>query len=156
LSRLHADDQTITGIQGLINGLSGKFLTSIVGLVCANVFVLLERPAVRRLLASHGEFLTLLDESFPRRTVEDLLDELRRGRTGRDRAADEIQSRLAAPVEALTAAVRALAELMQELETRVLIERAAGSAPTRPAAPGSRPSRHRSPSPGAPALELPA
>ena len=29
-------------IQGLINGLAGKFLTSIVGLLCANVFVLLE------------------------------------------------------------------------------------------------------------------
>lgn len=77
LSRLHADGSTITGIQGLINGLAGKFLTSIVALVCANLFVLLERAPVRRLHALHEEFLTLLDESFPRRTAEDLLDELR-------------------------------------------------------------------------------
>ena len=49
LSRLHADGAGITGIAGLVNGLAGKFLTSIVGLVCANVFLLLERPTVRRL-----------------------------------------------------------------------------------------------------------
>lgn len=76
LSRLHADGQTITGIQGLINGLAGKFLTSIVALVCANVFVLLERLPMRRLSNLYAEFLTLLDESFPRRTTEDLLDAL--------------------------------------------------------------------------------
>jgi hypothetical protein len=79
LNRLHVDGQTITGIPGLINGLAGKFLTSIVGLACANAFLLLERPAVRGLMERHTEFVALLDESFPRRTVEDLLDEARRG-----------------------------------------------------------------------------
>jgi hypothetical protein len=151
LSRLHSDGQTITGLQGLINGLSGKFLTSIVGLVCANLFVLLERPAVHNVLASHGEFLTLLDESFPRRTVEDLLDELRRGRAGHEPAngvADEIQARLTAPIEALTAAVRALAGLKQEPETGAPVQRAAESAQG-----GSHPSRPRLPSPEAPTLE---
>lgn len=144
LSRLHSDGQIITGLQGLINGLSGKFLTSIVGLVCANVFVLLERPAVRDLLASHGEFLTLLDESFPRRTVEDLLDELRRGRASHEaanRVADEIQERLTAPIEALTAAVRALAGLMHEPEADTAVRRTAGSTQFLPAQGGSRPSR---------------
>jgi hypothetical protein len=99
LSRLHVDGQTITGIAGLINGLAGKFLTSIVGLACANAFVLLERPAVRGLLERHTEFLTLLDESFPRRTVEDLLDEARRGE-GRGR---EMRDALAGVVKALEA-----------------------------------------------------
>ena len=36
LSKLHADGHEILGIQGLINGLAGKFLTSIVGLIAAN------------------------------------------------------------------------------------------------------------------------
>ena len=106
LSRLHADGQTIDGIQGLINGLSGKFLTSIVGLVCANLFVLLERPALRRLLDAHAEFLALLDESFPRRTVEELLDGL--GRLRAPREADDGVQRLEDAVEALTEAVREL------------------------------------------------
>jgi hypothetical protein len=156
LSRLHSDGQSITGLQGLINGLSGKFLASIVGLVCANVFVLLERPAVHNLLASHGEFLTLLDESFPRRTVEDLLDELRRGRAGHEtanRVADEIQARLTAPIEALTAAVRTLAGLMQEPEAGAPVRRAAGSTQFLPAQGGSRPSRPGLPSREAPTLE---
>jgi hypothetical protein len=116
LSRVHSDGQTITGIQGLINGLSGKFLTSIVGLVCANAFVVLERPVVERLQKRYGEFLALLEESFPRRTVEDLLDELRRGRGGRmaaDGTPEPLDARLIAPIEALTAAVRSLAELLQ-------------------------------------------
>lgn len=34
LSKLHANGSEIEGIQGLINGLSGKFVTSIVGLAC--------------------------------------------------------------------------------------------------------------------------
>lgn len=123
LSRLHAEGQTVTGIQGLINGLAGKFLTSIVGLVCANLFVLLERPAVRRLRVLHEEFLILLDESFQRRTVEDLLDALGRHRPLREAAlrdgrhedvARGINERLGAPIEELTAAVRALSERVHE------------------------------------------
>lgn len=99
LNRLHADGQTIAGIPGLINGLAGKFLTSIVGLACANAFLLLERPAVRALAERHAEFLALLDESFPRRTMEDLLDEVRRGE-GRGR---EMRDALAGVIEALEA-----------------------------------------------------
>lgn len=99
LGRLHADGAAIAGIPGLINGLAGKFLTSIVGLACANAFLLLERPAVRRLHARHAEFLELLDEAFPRRTIEDLLDELRRGE-GRGR---EVRDALAGVIEALEA-----------------------------------------------------
>ena len=125
LSRLHADGQTITGIQGLINGLAGKFLTSIVGLVCANLFLLLERPVVRRLLGLHGEFLTLVDESFPRRTVEDLLDSLVRHREGRElpaagRAEDVgrrgrgMSDRLHSSIDDLSDVVRSLSDRLEE------------------------------------------
>jgi len=96
LSRLHAEGQSIAGIPGLINGLSGKFLTSIVGLICANAFVFAERLAMRPLYDRHAEFVALLDESFPRRTAEDLLDELRRaegrGRDMRDALTGVVQA----------------------------------------------------------------
>jgi len=160
LSRLHADGQTITGIQGLINGLSGKFLTSIVGLLCANAFVLLERPVVERLLARYREFLALLEESFPRRTVEDLLDELRRGRGGRtaaDGAGDQLETRLGAPIEALTAAIRTLSDLMKDpTAPQAVGPRAAGPARPRTGGPDTRPSRPSSLAHEAPTVPWPA
>lgn len=126
LSRLHAEGQTITGIQGLINGLAGKFLTSIVGLVCANLFLLLERPVVRRLLDLQGEFLTLVDESFPRRTVEDLLDALVRHRAGGTapaavgraeeggRRGSALSDRLHTSIDDLSDVVRSLSDRLEE------------------------------------------
>jgi hypothetical protein len=92
-----------------------------VGLVCANLFVLVERPAVRRLLDRHAEFLTLLEESFPRRTMEELLDALDRRRTRRVFGADgrtaepqDQEDRLRASVEALTTSVRSLSERLPQ------------------------------------------
>jgi hypothetical protein len=126
LSRLHADGQTVDGIQGLINGLAGKFLTSIVGLVCANLFLLLERPAVRRLRAAHADFLAALDESFPRRTIEDLIDALSLHRPARestswDGRGDDAShggrgswDRVGDQIDELTSAVRALSERVHE------------------------------------------
>ena len=55
LSKLHANGSEIDGIQGLINGLSGKFVTSIVGLACANAFTLLENSLWHRLDNRHRE-----------------------------------------------------------------------------------------------------
>lgn len=74
LSKLHADGSHIVGIQGLINGLAGKFLTSIVGLLCANVFVLLEKSALHRLATTQQQFVTMVDELFPRKTMEQMLE----------------------------------------------------------------------------------
>lgn len=74
LSKLHADGSHIVGIQGLINGLAGKFLTSIVGLLCANVFVLLEKSALHRLAMTQQQFVTMVDELFPRKTMEQMLE----------------------------------------------------------------------------------
>lgn len=131
LSRLHAEGQDIAGIQGLINGLAGKFLTSIVGLVCANAFVLLERPAVRRLLGVHADFVAALDEAFPRRTVEDLLDALaqqprvretaeRSERVdGDERTGHAVWQQLGSPIEELSAAVRALSARTREPDEAV-------------------------------------
>lgn len=74
LSKLHAEGHTIVGIQGLINGLAGKFLTSIVGLVYATCFTLIEKPLVFRLLTVHRQCMHVLDELFPRKTLEQMLE----------------------------------------------------------------------------------
>jgi hypothetical protein len=118
LSRLHADAAAVTGVQGLINGLAGKFLTSIVALVCANVFIVLERGAMRRLHDAHGEFLTLLDESFPRRTVEDLIDALVRQQVRRPPEPRKEEDPLLTEVRRLGPAIDQLAAA-----TRMLIAR---------------------------------
>lgn len=70
LSKLHANGSEIDGIQGLINGLSGKFVTSIVGLACANAFTLLEHSFCHRLDNQHRECIALLDEMFPQKATD--------------------------------------------------------------------------------------
>lgn len=70
LSKLHANGSEIDGIQGLINGLSGKFVTSIVGLACANAFTLLEHSLWHRLDNRHRECIALLDEMFPQKATD--------------------------------------------------------------------------------------
>ncbi|HJT19192.1 MAG TPA: hypothetical protein VJ746_01900 [Nitrospira sp.] len=67
LSKLHADGSHIDGIQGLINGLAGKFLTSIVALACANAFGFMEKSLFFRLSAAHRRLISSLDEMFPQR-----------------------------------------------------------------------------------------
>lgn len=75
LSHLHADAQGIQGLQGLINGLAGKFLTSIVGLFCANIFSLVEKRVSVRLVTAHQELVDSLEGLFPRRMLEQWFEE---------------------------------------------------------------------------------
>ncbi|HEU4683808.1 MAG TPA: hypothetical protein VFS39_04830 [Nitrospira sp.] len=122
LSKLHADGSHIEGIQGLINGLAGKFLTSIVALVCANGFVLLDKSLAFRLERSHRRFIALLDEIFPQRVRE------RNAQSAASRAAaapassvirseelsrgmDSVNRRLTATVNALSQFSESLAQL---------------------------------------------
>ncbi|MBA2487671.1 MAG: hypothetical protein H0V35_16540 [Nitrospira sp.] len=119
LSKLHADGSHIVGIQGLINGLAGKFLTSIVGLVCANLFVLIEKSAMHRLATTQQQFVTMVDELFPRKTMEQMLENLTPGvgpsvaptaASGDlgDRLAGTLSDRLSPTVTALREAVELL------------------------------------------------
>jgi hypothetical protein len=126
LSRLHADGREIVGIQGLINGLAGKFLTSIVGLIVANLFTLIEKPMVFRLMNAHHSFLNLMDTLFPRKTMEQMLEQLTpvHGEQGRRRAASGKESwdpfegsrtdSLALPIAELTSAIRSLTKWKQD------------------------------------------
>ena len=75
LSHLHADAQGIQGLQGLINGLAGKFLTSIVGLMCANLFALIEKHVLFKLADAHQEFVDAVECLFPRKMLEQWLEQ---------------------------------------------------------------------------------
>ncbi len=123
LSKLHANGTHIEGIQGLINGLAGKFVTSIVGLACANAFTLLEHSVWHGLEGQHRTCISLLDELFPQKAVEhhSQTPPLRSGASdtaispikndGTIQLAEVIQQRLNSTVTALTAATQALTAL---------------------------------------------
>jgi hypothetical protein len=124
LSKLHADGSQIVGIQGLINGLAGKFLTSIIGLICANLFVLIEKSLFHRFALTQQRFLTVLDELFPRKTMEQMLENF--NPAGQPSIAavtapqpaipGDLAERLAATVgDRLTAAISALSTTMQSM-----------------------------------------
>ncbi|MGZ3707854.1 MAG: hypothetical protein ACXWPM_03345, partial [Bdellovibrionota bacterium] len=66
----------VQGIGGLINGLSGKFVSSIVAVSCAVMFVFVERIAYSRPNAAHRAFLSQLSSLFRRKTAEQLLFQL--------------------------------------------------------------------------------
>jgi hypothetical protein len=123
LSKLHANGSEIDGIQGLINGLSGKFVTSIVGLSCANAFTLLEHSLWHRLDNRHRECVSLLDEMFSQKATDQQaqVSQLPNGAptaivtpirndTARQ-LAEAVQQRLGSTVAALNSAAQALTAL---------------------------------------------
>lgn len=123
LSKLHANGSEIDGIQGLINGLSGKFVTSIVGLACANAFTLLENSLWHRLDNRHRECVALLDEMFPQKAADQFV-QVASSPNGppttivapvRNDAAHQlveaVQQRLGSTVTALNSAAQALTAL---------------------------------------------
>jgi hypothetical protein len=126
LGKLHVDGQEIAGIQGLINGLAGKFLTSIVGLIAANVFTLIEKPMVSRLMKAHHTFLSLMDKLFPRKTMEQMLEQLTQTqsepRGGRQASGGDLREyagrmgteSLTGPIAELTTAVQSLTKWKED------------------------------------------
>jgi hypothetical protein len=132
LSKLHADGHGIAGIQGLINGLAGKFLTSIVGLVCSTLFTLLEKPLMFRLLSAHQHCTHLIDDLFPRKTLEQILE----GMTGTARRphSTEQPSRFSGPmpyaqtapdafIQPLKAMTQSMDSLTREIRAHLLAEK---------------------------------
>ena len=66
----------VKGIGGLINGLSGKFVSSVVAVTCAVLFVFVERIAYSRPARAYSELISSLRSRFRRRTTEHLLFEI--------------------------------------------------------------------------------
>jgi hypothetical protein len=126
LGKLHVEGGEIVGIQGLINGLSGKFLTSIVGLIIANVFTFIEKPLMTGLVNTHHEFLGLIDQLFPRKTMEQMLEQLTTiqrnhpedqsisGGEFQEHIGGRAMNGLAGPTANLTAAIQSLSRLQQD------------------------------------------
>lgn len=118
LSKLHANGSQIEGMQGLINGLAGKFVTSIVGLACANVFTLLEKSLWYRLAKHHQQVVSLLDEMFPQKVHDQSVQssaasasiELSSGirHDQANQLVEAVHQRLGAAVSALTAVSQSL------------------------------------------------
>ena len=133
LGKLHAEGGEIVGIQGLINGLAGKFLTSIVGLITANVFTFIEKPMVSMLLSDYHTFHGLIDQLFPRKTMEQILEQLTWVRgdhqsegattTRRETSGGTGMNGLAGPMANLTSVIQSLTRLQenQHAETRQTI-----------------------------------
>jgi hypothetical protein len=134
LSKLHANGAHIEGLQGLINGLAGKFVTSIVGLACANAFLLLEKSLWHGLGVRHRRMVALLDEIFPQKVRDHGLPhsasaaervfalEGGAGDQSAHRLAQAVQQRLDAAVEALngisrTLAARGYADMVEQRDT---------------------------------------
>ena len=76
LSKIQIVGGAITGLPGLINGLSGKFVTSIVGLACASIFVAFEKALFHRLLATYHSLVDRLDQVFAYRGSSEWLFEM--------------------------------------------------------------------------------
>jgi hypothetical protein len=89
-----AANMDVKGIGGLINGLSGKFASSIVAVTCAVCFVFVERIAYSAPQGAYRELLTALASRFRRRTAEHLLQSIRDDLHEQARALGEIQGKL--------------------------------------------------------------
>jgi hypothetical protein len=119
LSKLHANGSQIEGIQGLINGLAGKFVTSVVGLACANSFLFLEKSLSYRLATHHRRLLSLLDEMFPQKVTDRNHAPSRHlpPSVGSSWQADSAKQLVEAVHQRLGSAVSALTSISQSLTT---------------------------------------
>jgi hypothetical protein len=70
--------EPISGIDILINGLSGKFLSSIVALFLSIVFTLCEKSAVRRLRSQYERLIAAIGEAIPHLPLTRILLDIRR------------------------------------------------------------------------------
>jgi hypothetical protein len=79
----------VSGIDQLINGLSGKFLSSIVALLLSVVFTLLEKKVCdRQLLESYDALIRRCGDVFPLLTQTRIMLDIQRIALSRTRQAD--------------------------------------------------------------------
>jgi len=82
------DNQQVQGLDTLIHGLSGKFITSIAALMSASVFTVLEKRQFYRLDRSRSAAFRTLDRLVPRLSMTQILAEV-----GQDAAAQTLAFR---------------------------------------------------------------
>lgn len=78
LRQLHVEPGTmmVSGIDKLISGLSGKFISSVVALFCAILFSIIEKWLIHWLEVEHQNFLHNVEKVFSVQTPQKLLSKL--------------------------------------------------------------------------------
>ncbi|MFH0810411.1 MAG: hypothetical protein V2A77_08105 [Pseudomonadota bacterium] len=95
LMEVRSDGIKVAGLSGLINGLSGKFLTSVAALLAASIYLLAEKPVWHRLTLAHRSLIDAIDRSVPRLTPTRLLANLDRQMTEQTNAFHSFNTSLA-------------------------------------------------------------
>lgn len=70
------EQDKVRGLQSLIGGLSGKFISSVAALLSATVFIFLERSCFHRIDIIRLSLATAIDSLIPNRTEATLLEEI--------------------------------------------------------------------------------
>ncbi len=76
------DGGKVVGLELLIQGLSGKFISSVVALLCATLFILLEKRWFYGLEKSRQQLVNALDRLFPQLSNVQMLINLQSGLSG--------------------------------------------------------------------------
>src|SRR5579862_7286186 len=76
--RINTQTNQIEGLQNLIQGLSGKFVSSIAALLSATVFLLAEKPLTYRLSRARLRLIASIDALVPRLSSTRVLAEIQR------------------------------------------------------------------------------
>jgi ABC-type transporter Mla subunit MlaD len=75
---VRVQENQVVGLEGLVAGLSGKFVSSVVALLLASIFLLFERSLLHRLDESRHRLVGAIDAVVPRRTSVQALTDLHR------------------------------------------------------------------------------
>lgn len=75
---VRVDQNQVRGLEGLVAGLSGKFISSVVALAAASLFLVSERHLLHGLSKSRHDLVAAIDDLVPRRTDLHVLSDLRR------------------------------------------------------------------------------
>jgi hypothetical protein len=80
LMSVHQDPKTmlVSGVNGLINGLSGKFVSSVVALALATIFIFFEKHEFHGLAKARLNLIGAVDSLFPRLSPTHILAKLER------------------------------------------------------------------------------
>ncbi len=124
LSKLQANGSHIEGLPGFINGLAGKFVTSIIGLASANGFLLLEKSSWHTLARRHRRIVALVDRMFPKRIEERETGRVAsmtqaNGRAGAEGGSDAVLQYLGPLQRRMEATVEALRDISLSLSREV-------------------------------------
>ncbi len=118
--------QQITGLDLLIQGLSGKFVSSIAALLSATIFLLFERVLIHRLAQFRLDLIEGLNAFVPRLTSARLLVELQRDISEQSIAFRSFNADLSTKLkqgfsEGLGPTIQRMVESIEELNTRLRV-----------------------------------